>query len=274
MTILRVFPRGTSLTPQDRLAFVGDPPELPPPPQADEVHVSVTFSWDIAEGKRLAAAWEQYHPVVKLGGPAFGDECHTFIPGRYISPGVTFTSRGCNNDCAWCLVREREGPLVEMPSFQSGNTIQDNNFLQCSPTHCDKVFQMLGHERSIQFSGGLDARLMSQDAADQFRGLKHVRQLFLACDTAGSLKHLGQAVKRLSMPRDKLRCYVLLAHDVETISEAAARLEDVWAAGCMPFAQLYQPADEWIDYPKEWRDLNRNWSRPAIMGTMHKGEET
>jgi hypothetical protein len=42
--VIRVFPRRTSLTPTDEYAFVGEPPMLRP--EADEVHVSCTFTWD------------------------------------------------------------------------------------------------------------------------------------------------------------------------------------------------------------------------------------
>jgi hypothetical protein len=47
----------------------------------------------------------------------------------------------------------------------------------------------------------------------------------------------------------------------------------VWAAGFMPHAQLYQPADHWIEYSKEWRELSKRWIRPAIMQTMN-GKDT
>ncbi len=267
MKIIRVFPRRTSLTPTDDMAFIGDPPMIRP--DADEVHVSVTFTWDVADAHRLAAAWAQYYRHVYVGGPAVRSDAGFCKSGRYIKAGVTFTSRGCDNDCPWCLVPRIEGKLREMESFPLGNIVQDNNLLQCSAGHQTRVFRMLRTQSRIQLGGGLDARLITQDIADQIRGLR-IYQLFLACDTAGSLKMLRRAVARLAMPRDKMRCYVLIGFDGETISQATARLEDVWAAGCMPFAQLYQPADQWIDYPKEWRDLNRNWSRPAIMRTMHK----
>ena len=43
MRLIRVFPRLTKATPRDELAYFG-PPDLFA--QADEVHVSVTFTWD------------------------------------------------------------------------------------------------------------------------------------------------------------------------------------------------------------------------------------
>jgi hypothetical protein len=63
----------------------------------------------------------------------------------------------------------------------------------------------------------------------------------------------------------------LLACDGETILEAEERLEAVWDLGFMPFAQLYQPPDKYIEYSKEWRKLAKNWSRPAITKALHGG---
>jgi hypothetical protein len=99
------------------------------------------------------------------------------------------------------------------------------------------------------------------------------QQLFFACDTKGaiySLRNAGSLLKGLD--RNKLRCYVLLAFNGQTTSEAQEHLENVWQAGFMPFAQLYQPPNRWINYSLEWRDLARKWSRPAIMKTIHKLE--
>lgn len=55
--LVRVFPRRTSHTPTDSMAFVGDPPLMRP--LANEVHVSCTFSWDVQRAKELQQAWAQ-----------------------------------------------------------------------------------------------------------------------------------------------------------------------------------------------------------------------
>lgn len=134
--------------------------------------------------------------------------------------------------------------------------------LQCSKQHINQVFAMLRTQHQIQFTGGLDARLITDNIVDDLRSLR-VKQLFLACDTDAGISPLRKAVKKLQMPRDKMRCYVLLAFNSESLDKGKERLEAVWQSGCMPFAQLYQPPDKYIDYPKEWRDLARTWSRPA-----------
>lgn len=298
MKIIRVFPRRTSMTPDDPTVFVGDPPLGLWRPEADEVHISVTFTWDISEGRRLRDAWAQYYDVVRIGGPAF-DDCNDlnliqriilkltklinirspfhdmakFTPGLYIKPGVTFTTRGCNNKCPWCLVPEREGKLQEIRNFAPGHIIQDNNILQASKCHLQDVAEMLHTQpKAAVFSGGIQASLIDTWTAAWIKGLR-IKEIFLAADTSGALPALRRAVDKLEFlgrNSNKLRCYVMIGYNGETIEQATERLEAVWDAGCVPFAQLYQPDDHYIKYSSEWKALARTWSRPAAMRAMHK----
>lgn len=272
--ILRVFPRRTSYTPTDDLVAIGDPGLFRP--EADVVYVSCTFTWDIEEAERLAAAWGQYYPV-RLGGPAIrGAYSPTFPPGRFVRTGVTFTSRGCPGNCPWCLVPEREGKLVELDEIAPGYVIQDNNFLATSTNHRQRVYRMLAEQRrGAEFRGGLEAARITDEVADELRGLR-IREAWLAADTAGALKPLRQAVKRLSflgLRSNRLRCYVMIGRG-EAVEQAEARLESVWGIGAMPFAQLYQPPEhERLCYSTEWRALERKWARPAAIRASHKERE-
>lgn len=270
--ILRVFPRQTSMTPMDALAFVGDPPLAlfrPKPEQIAEVHVSVTFTWDIEEGNRLVHAWANYYPVVRMGGPALGHCGEDFVAGRYVRHGVTFTTRGCNRNCPWCLVPGREGLLRELPDFPAGHIIQDNNILQAYRHHWELVIQMLSTQRAVTFAGGLDARLLTGQIADDLQLLR-IKELFLAADCEQALPALEKALARLrELPRYKKRVYVMIAYNGESIADAQSRLEAVWQMGAIPFAQLYQPADRYLQYDQEWRTLARTWSRPAAIAAIH-----
>ena len=264
MKILRVFIRRTSHTPKDSMVFIGDP-QLERP-EADEVHISCAFTWDIPEAERLRLAWSQYYPLVKVGGPAYDDPCtNNFIPGRYVKPGIVYTSHGCNNHCPWCLVWRREGG-IRLDRINVGNILQDNNLLQCPRPHIESVFDMLKTQRGIVLAGGLEASRISPWVADRIRSLR-LKRIFLACDTDNAIKSLRKAIKLLALPQDKVRCYVLLRHDPnETRLRALIRLLEVYEAGSIPFAQLYQPAESTIDYPIEWKRFARTWQRPA--GTM------
>ena len=122
MRIARVFPRRTSATPDDEMAFTTAPPkELP---EIDEVHVSAAFSYDMEKAEQLAEVWHKTGVSVKLGGPAFNEPGGEFIPGRYLKHGYVITSRGCPNRCPYCSVPQREGySLRELPVTEGWNVL-------------------------------------------------------------------------------------------------------------------------------------------------------
>jgi hypothetical protein len=263
MRIIRVFPRKTSLTPNDDMAFIGNPGLFLPP--ADEVHVSVVFTWDITEGYRLQSAWAQHYPIVKIGGPAFGNVQDRFTPGMYIRNGVTFTTRGCDNHCPWCQVPEREGKLIEIRDFAEGWIVQDNNLLQASRPHIERVFSMLRKQKhAAVLSGGLQASLVTDWFVELLRTIR-LDSLFLAADTNAHLLPLEKALSMLSgFGQRKLRVYCMIGKD-ETIEQSRNRLQAIWDMGGLPFAQLYQPPERYIEYDPNWKSLVREWSRPAAM---------
>ena len=187
---------------------------------------------------------------------------------------MTFTTRGCNKKCPWCLVPKREGKLGEFQDFPDGWMIQDNNLLQAGREHIERVIAMLNRQRrAAYFSGGIQADLVDEWFAEQLRGIR-VAAVFLAADTAGALRPLERALNLLSfLGRKKLRCFTLIGFGGETIPQAEARLEKVWELGGMPFAQLYQPADKFITYNREWKALAKKWCRPAAMMASHSTRE-
>ena len=279
--MIRVFPRKTKWTPTDELVFVGDPPLIRPPEQP--VHVSVAFTWDIAEGRRLAAAWLVHYPNVWIGGPAFG--MHNwyvptgtgipgttyFQPGVYIKHGVTFTSRGCPKHCPWCLVPEREGRLREIP-IVPGNIVQDNNFLACSQGHCEAVYHMLMGQTAVQFKGGLDIDYLTPWHVDRLKALPSLDELWVACDTQAGLGRLDKAADLLAgFSIEKRRCYVLIGFGDDTPAEAEARCEAIYAKGFLPFVQYYRPREAERGAQGKWNPVIRKWSRPG--GYRHEPKE-
>lgn len=250
------------MTPKDDMVFFDEPGLFRP--EADEVHISTVFTWDISRSQYLKECWSQYYPMVKVGGPAYGDPGGEFEPGKYIKPGVTITSRGCPNKCGFCLVPEREGNIRELEIYP-GNIIQDNNILACSKEHLKKVFAMLKEQRDIIFLGGLEASRVTDWIAEELDKLR-IDELWFACDNDNSIEPLRKATEKLKRKNShKLRCYVLCGYGDQTIPQAENRLRQVYELGFMPFGQLYQPAHQFIEYPQEWKEFIRKWSRPAII---------
>ena len=265
--IARVFPSRTRATPDDELAFTGPPGLFPP--EVDEVHVSVTFTWDLKYAEYLAYQWGEIAPV-KIGGPATGMRGEDFVPGRYIKPGYTITSRGCPNRCWFCSVWRRDGDIREL-AISDGWNVLDDNLLACSHNHIDRVFDMLwNQDRRAEFTGGLEAALLNSWHVDRLVELRP-KQIFFAHDTPDDLlplEHAGRMLLDAGFTRAShtLRCYVLIGHPRDTFAKAEERLRQTAAAGFFPMAMLYR--DEAGEVSSEWRSFQRTWARPQIVATL------
>lgn len=267
MNLIRVFPRRTAATPTDGHAFIGNPPMFWP--EADEVRVSVAFSWDRAEGERLADAWTATGLPLTIGGPAFDAPGEEFVPGRYLQQGYTITSRGCPNHCWFCAVPKREGRLREL-AIADGWKVCDDNLLACSEAHVRAVFAMLKRQRHrAEFVGGLEANVLKPWHVDLLANLKP-RRMYFAYDTPNDLEPLQQAGAMLAEAglRRESHCvcaYVLIGYPDDTMDAARARLFETWAAGFYPFAMLHR--DQRGDVRRDWARFQRLWTRPQIVAT-------
>jgi hypothetical protein len=274
--VIRVFQKRTSYTPTDAYTFIGLPPMEQLIPEHCEVHISCTFTWDKHECEELAYQWEgRTNKPVKLGGPAYGAPTENFIQGMYIKPNIIFTTRGCNNQCGHCCVWKTEGRLQELPICM-GNIIQDNNFMQASRLHKDKVFNMLRTQRGICFKGGLQSDLIDSHFINNITSLR-ISELWLACDTDEALPSFKAAVANLlkaGFNREKIKCYALI-YPADGMEKAEARLREIYHAGAMPFAMLYRDfTDTKTIYTKDWERFARQWQRPpSIIAHMENGTD-
>lgn len=278
LKVLRIFPNNRNqYTPTDNLIYCANynlqPPILEQFPNFDEIHISCSFTWDKAFCQDLKYQLEGVtDKPVKLGGVAFGSPAEDFNQGIYIKSNIIFTSRGCNNNCPWCIVPKLEGKLRELPICQ-GNVIQDNNFLMTSKSHKDKVFEMLKTQKGICFKGGLECELIDNHFVQAIKGLR-IAELWLACDTDADIPAFKKACEKLvkaGFNRNKIKCYVLSYGKNMDADEARART--VYEAGAMPFMQLYRDFSETkTTYSKDWNNFARMWQRPAAtMAHMEKG---
>ncbi len=266
--IARVFPKRRyplKTTPNDALAFIGEPP-LIPPEEITQVKISGLFTWDIPEVERLARVWSRIAPV-EVGGPAFDSFPKGFEPGMFVRHGYTITSRGCPNNCWFCQVPKREGPIRELP-IRDGWNVLDSNLLACSDAHIRAVFSMLSKQnRKPEFTGGLEAARMKPWIAESLRKLKP-KQVFFAYDSKDDLEPLLEAGRMMlssgfTIASHVLRCYVLIGFPKDSFDAAEKRLKQTIEAGFTPMAMLYRNNTEKVS--EEWKRFQRLWARPAII---------
>jgi hypothetical protein len=272
MKIIRIFPRRTNATPDDCLAIVGRSPELFD--EADEVHVSVSFSWDIPAAEKLAKEWMVVAPV-RISGPAYGDPAGEFTPGLYVRNGYTITSRGCPNACWFCVVWKNEGQVIRELKINDGWNLLDNNILACSIEHQKNVYEMLlRQEHRPRFTGGLEAARMTEWNAEWLSKLKPDYSYF-AYDEPDDYEHLARTanlLKAVGMMRNhQIGCYVLIGYPRDTIQEAEKRLIETVRLGYFPQAMLYNKGNDQKDGDvKTWRRFQREWANKIIVGSKMK----
>lgn len=241
--------------------------------EADEVHISVAFIWDLPESERMEKAWRQVAPVT-VGGPATGMAGGDFTPGMYLREGYVITSRGCPNRCWFCNVWRREGDVRELPVMNGWNVL-DDNLLACSDAHIREVFSMLARQdRSAEFTGGLEAARLLPWHVEALRGLRP-KQMFFAYDTPDDLEPLrvaGKMLKDAGISAHSMRCYVLIGHPKDTLDDAESRLTECMDAGFLPMAMLYK--DKTGHTEMEWRRFQRMWARPAIIKSRYAGNRS
>jgi hypothetical protein len=268
MKLIRVFPRRTRATPNDALAYFGPPDLLA---EADEVHLSCTFTYDKPAAERLAEQWRVVAPV-KIGGVAYGDSGAEFLPGRYIRHGYGFTSRGCPRRCWFCSVWKRDPVPRLLPILDCWN-ILDDNLLACPCPHVEAVFEMLRRQnRQVEFTGGLEARALEDYQVDLLASLRPRPSMFFAYDPGDDFETLEHAARRLVAAglatSHRMRVYVLVGYPKDTFALAEARLKQMISIGFTPMAMLWRPETSSQEkYARDdcWRAFQRRWARPAII---------
>lgn len=269
MRLIRVFPRKTKATPDDALAYFGPPDFFA---EADEVHVSVTFTYDKRAAEYLAEQWRHVAPI-KVGGVAYGDRGEDFIPGRYIKSGYIFTSRGCPRRCWFCSVWKRD-PVPRLLPIIDGHNILDDNLLACPRAHVEAVFAMLRRQkRRVEFTGGLEALSLQDYQVDLLAGLTPRPNMFFAYDPQDEFETLQSAARRLlaagfTAASHRMRAYVLIGYPKDTFALAEMRLQQMRSIGFTPMAMLWRPetpSQEKHAPAPAWRGFQRQWARPAII---------
>jgi hypothetical protein len=235
--------------------------------EADQVHISVAFTWDLPLAEKLAREWSHVAPVT-MGGPAMNERGGDFTPGMYLKPGYVITSRGCPNRCWFCSVPKREGGEIRELPITDGHNILDDNLLACSSHHIESVFAMLRRQKEpIEFTGGLEAARLKPWHVMELKKLR-IKQMFFAYDTPDDIEPLREAGKMIikagfTVSSHSMRCFVLCGFKGDTISAAERRMAETLDAGFTPMAMLWK--DETGRRDPEWGKFQREWARPAII---------
>jgi len=183
-----------------------------------------------------------------------------------------FTSRGCIRSCPWCVVPEKEGPISDnapvsefLDPQHKKVVLLDNNF-QASPKWRENIRYIIDNKLKVNFTQGLDARLVDEEFADMLSETKcydwhfKKRGAHLAYDTPSMKQPLLKALKLLNdagMPPKRFLVYVLVGFNT-TLRQDIDRVDTIIEAGAKPYIMPYNNTkDKQIRHLARW--INRKY---------------
>lgn len=151
--------------------------------------VSIPFTWDLPAVRTMLQQRSIEWDNAVVGGPAVrlvpnhfygipdvieGDD----YPGalQKINPRATRTTLGCIRNCGFCGVRRLEGDFRELDDWPDLPVICDNNLLAASDRHFDRVIERLQGHQEVEFSFGLDCRLLTPARAAKIATIKSIKK--------------------------------------------------------------------------------------------------
>lgn len=174
-----------------------------------------------------------------------------------------FLTRGCCNNCSFCIVSKKEGvcshKVADLSEFWRGQKnikLLDPNLLACKE-HLDLLQQLADSKSNVDFTQGLDARFINEDNLEILKNI-NIKMLHFAFDF---MKFEKQIIRGLSLTKEKLDIadrkaivYILTNYDT-TIEEDLYRIQKIREIGFAPDIRIYRK--ETLPKPHILRDLQR-----------------
>lgn len=168
---------------------------------------------------------------------------------------IGFTTRGCIRKCKFCIVPQKEGKVHEVGDIydfwhgQKEMMLLDNN-LTALPGKFEQTCKQLAKEKvKVDFSQGLDIRLIDADKARLLSKVKLWNQIHFAFDSVKSERAVRKGIKTLAengVKPYKQMFYVLIGFD-STPEEDLYRVELLRSLKVDPFVM---PFDKSNDYQR------------------------
>lgn len=214
--------------------------------QADKVIYGGTgFAIKVIDGKEV---------YEKIDDPQLPEEIEHIYPDYGLYPEYTqntaygFLTRGCPNNCGFCIVSKKEGlrstKVAELPEFWNGQKyikLLDPNILAC-PQHMELLQQLADSKAWVDFTQGLDARFINERNIELLSQIK-VKMLHFAFDFMKNEKRIIAGLKlakeKLNVDERKTVVYVLTNYDT-TIKDDLYRVRKLKEIGYCPDVRIYR----------------------------------
>jgi hypothetical protein len=192
---------------------------------------------------------------------------------------IQFTTRGCVRNCNFCLVRQKEGLIYDVPMLTlnpNGKYIKvmDNNFFS-SETWKTRLDNLKSYNQYLDFNQGIDIRTITEEQAKALGECK-IKRIHIAWDNINDEVQVLKGIEILTkyIKSYKLNCYVLVGFkSARILEEDLYRVKKLDSMGIDPFAMGY------IDYnnskfkkTKQIKDFCRYVNHKAIFRTCEWNE--
>lgn len=198
---------------------------------------------------------------------------HSF-PDYSLYPELTkgkaygFLTRGCCNDCSFCIVSKKEGrcshKVADLDEFWNGQDeiiLYDPNILAC-PERTELLEQLAATGKVVDFTQGLDARFITEDVAKLLSKIR-MRTAHFAFDFMKNEKKITEGLKnarKYMTIRDKDATVYMLTNYDTTHYEDLKRIKIIQECGFQPDVRIYRKNTA----PRFTRDLQR-WCNNRVL---------
>lgn len=227
--------------------------------QADEIINGGTgFAIKVENGK------EVYR---KKLDPELPYEIEHIYPDYSLYPKLTkdtaygFLTRGCPNNCAFCIVSEKEGrqsqKVADLSEFWNGQKhikLLDANLLACKQRR-ELLQQLIDSGAYVDFTQGLDARFITPEVAELLKQVKTsiVHFAFDFMKNEDAIIRGLKIYKDICKPSDRKAIVYVLTNFDTTVEEDLYRVAKIKDAGYSPDIRIYRKSTA----PRILRDLQR-----------------
>lgn len=237
--------------------------------QSDDIRFGGTgYAIKIKDGK------EVYEKTADADLPL---EIEHIYPDYSLYPHLTqntaygFLTRGCPNNCGFCIVSKKEGlqsrKVADLSEFWRGQKyikLLDANILACRD-RVELLQQLIDSRATVDITQGLDARFITEEIAEMLNKIK-MENLHFAFDFMKNEKAIVrglQTFRKISTKhKSKLIVYMLTNYDT-TIEEDLYRVTKIEESGFIPDVRIYRKPTA----PQILKDLQRWCNNRIIHGS-------
>lgn len=221
----------------------------------DKVYASKVFNF--------SPDWESYPIADEIirGGSGFDIKLELPYEVEHIMPdyglfnvdrAMGFSTRGCLRSCHFCIVPNKEGKIrrhAHISEFWNGQkelVLLDNNLTAMPDVLAEDCAFIREHKLKVDFSQGLDARLMTDEMAREIGSVRHIGQIHFAFDSIAVEKPVlrGLSLVRQYVNSHRITCFVLIGFDTSP-EEDLYRVMKLHELGYESFVMPFNKKDEY-----------------------------